>query len=208
MARALTSGFISAITAANCAPFYVFEGEFSASTLRLWNGLGDLSWNSQTWLGNGWLQAIEGGEESIEVEVNDLTVVLSGVPASAMSLVLGSQKQGGLGKVWIGMMDSDGAIIADPYLRWQGYYSHADIEHAPEETLLRLYYDSPLVGIDRPNEGRWTHDAQQRLFDGDKGFEYVIAAANWNWTWGQKKEKQDKKQVRPGVDRKGSPRKR
>src|SRR5262249_28165521 len=137
VARALTSGIINACTAANCRPFLLFEGVFDGSTVRLWDGMGGLSWDSQAWGGNGWVQGTEGGEESVEVEANDMVVILSGVPSSAVSLVLGNQVQGATGKVWLGMLDTSGAVIADPYLRWLGYYSHADVEGGPDDSTIR-----------------------------------------------------------------------
>ena len=167
----------------------MFEGVFATSTLRLWNGLGDLTWNSHTWLGNGWFQGIEEGGESIEVEALSMVVRLSGISSAVVSLLLGDQKQGGTGKLYIGFVDVDGVVIEDPYLWWQGGYSHSEMSEGPDLTSASLYYDSRLVDMDRPREGRWTHDSQQEIFSGDKGFEYVIAASNWSGQWGGKKEK-------------------
>lgn len=209
MARNLTASFISAATSGSCRPAILFEGEFDGSVLRLWNGPGDLSWNSQTWLGNGWFLGIEGGDETIEVEAVDMTIMLSGVPTAVISLLLGSQKQGGYGNLYIAMLDSSGAVISDPYLWWKGYYSHAEVDYDPEEATAKLYYDSPLVDFERPKEGRWTNDAQVKLFPGDKGFEYVVAAANWPGNWGQgRKEDNSKKPKRPQKPKGGGGRRR
>lgn len=189
MARNLTAGFITEATAATNRPFVMFEGVFASSTLRLWNGYGDLSWNSQTWLGNGWFQGLEGGEETTEVEAMDMSVVLSGISSSVISLVLGDQKQGANGNLYIGFLTSAGAVVADPYLWWKGQYSHAELSEAGDVTTVKLLYESRLVDMDRPREGRWTHDAQQDLFPGDLGFQYVVASANWHGQWGGQKQK-------------------
>lgn len=189
MARNLSAGFITQATAASNRPIVLFEGVFSSSTLRLWNGWGDLSWNSQTWLGNGWFQAMEGGDETTEVEATDMTIVLSAVPSSVLSLVLGDQKQGALGSLYIGFLNSSGTVVADPYLWWRGTYSHSEIDYSPWSPTVRLVYDSPLMDMERPREQRWTHDCQQKLFPGDLGFEYVRDAANWHGQWGGEKKK-------------------
>jgi hypothetical protein len=204
MVRALTAGFIAEAVAASNRPIMLFEGVFASSTLRLWNGYGDLSWNSQTWLGNGWFRGIEGGEETTQVEALDMAVILSGVSASAISLVLGDQKQGAGGNLYIGFLNSSGAVVADPYLWWAGGYSHTEIAEAGDSTTLRLTYESRLVDMDRPREGRWTHDSQQQLFAGDKGFEYVVATANWHGQWGGKKEKPTKGGKKKSGGSKGS----
>ncbi len=207
MPRNLTSDFITEATAAHNRPIILFEGVFKTSTLRIWNGYGDLSWNTYTWLGNGWLQGIEQGEESIEVEAISMTINLSGIPSSVVSLVLGDQKQGGAGKLYIGYVDEDGVVIPDPYLWWQGGYSHCELTESADITTARLIYESKLVDMERPREGRWTHDAQQALFAGDKGFEYVVAASNWSGQWGGKKEKPKKDNKRQNGGNRGGQKK-
>lgn len=208
MARALTVSMVNACTAAWSRPCLFFEGVFASSTLRLWNGTGDLAWNSHTWLGNGWFQGFEGAEESVEVEANDLAVVLTGVPASVLSLLLGQQAQGATGTLYFGAFDSNGALMADPYVAWQGEYSHADVDDDPSQPTARLYYDSPLIDLDRPNEGRWTHDHQQQLFPADLGFQYVVQAANWQSQWGQGKKEPVRPRPPRGGGKKGGGRRR
>lgn len=205
MARNLTAGFITEATAGSNRPLVLFEGVFATSTIRLWNGYGNLSWNGQTWLGNGWFQGMEGGDETTEVEAVDMTIVLSGVPAALISLALGDQKQGAAGSIYIGFLNSSGAVIADPYLWWKGTYSHAEIEYDPDTPMVRLVYDSPLTDMDRPREQRWTHDAQQKLFAGDLGFQYVQAAANWHGQWGGEKKKLKEGERRKTKKPKGTP---
>jgi hypothetical protein len=207
VARNLTAGFIAEATAATNRPIVLFRGVFASSTILLWNGWGDISWAAQTWLGNGWFQSMEGGDETTEVEATDMTIVLSGVPSSVISLVLSDQKQGAEGAIWIGFLNSSGAVINDPYLWWKGVYSHAELDYSPDAPLVRLMYDSPLMDMERPREQRWTHDCQTKLFSGDLGFQYVQAAANWHGTWSGQKKKLSKEERRGTRKPKGSPKK-
>jgi hypothetical protein len=203
VARNLTSAFIAEAVAESNRPVMFFEGVFASSTLRLWNGYGDLTWNGQTWLGNGWFGGTEGAEETTQVEAMQMSVLLSGISSSVLSLVLGDQKQGGAGKLYIGFLTALGAVVADPYLWWSGYYSHSEVKEAPTETTATLIYESKLVDMDRPREGRWTHDAQQNIFPGDLGFQYVVAAANWHGEWGKKKADPKKKSPNKGSKKRG-----
>ncbi len=204
MARGLTSDFITHATAAHNRPVVLFRGDFLTTNLNLWNGRGDLSWAAQTWLGNGWFLGMEGGEETTEVEAVDMTIVLSAVPQELRSLVLGDERQGGLGALWIAFVDASGALVSDPYLWWKGSYSHAEIDYEPEGPVLRLIYDSPLMDFERPRERRWTDDAQRKLFAGDRGFEYVKVSANWNGDWNGDKKKLDKDNRKRSEKRRGS----
>ena len=189
MARALTTGFIAEATAAVNRPVMLFEGVFKTSTLRIWNGFGDLSYAGNTWLGNGWFQGIEGGEETASVEAETMAVVLSGVSGTLISLILSDQKQGAAGTLLIGFITAAGAVLPDPYKWWVGKYSHAELEDGADQATVRLHYEAELVDLDRAREGRWTHDSQQRIFPGDLGFSFVVAAADWKGDWGAERKK-------------------
>lgn len=191
MARNLTANFITEATATSNSPIAFFEGVFASSTVRLWTGYGDLSWNGQTWLGNGWFQGIEGAEESDRVEAFDMTIILMGVPSSVVSLALGDQKQGAAGKIWIGFLNGS-SVVSDPYLWWQGKYSHGEIEEQPDTSTIRLFYESHLVDLQRPKEYRWNKQTQEIFFSGDTGFDFMKAAANYNGAWGAQKVKPTK----------------
>jgi len=54
VSRDLTVSLAAAFTAQSLrGPVLFFEGEFSDGTLRLWSGLGPISWNGHTWTGAG-----------------------------------------------------------------------------------------------------------------------------------------------------------
>jgi hypothetical protein len=202
VARNLTAGWIAEATAATRRPVVFFEGVFSSGTLRLWNGYGDISWGGFTWQGNGWFQAPDGMEETVELEATDMSIVLSGIPDAMLALVLGDQQQGALGTLWFGFLNASGGVVSDAYPAWSGYFSHAEVDYGAAAASVELFYDSPLVDLERPREGRWTDQSQRQLFPGDTGFRYVVAAANWSGTWGQGKKKPDRKRPPKGSRRK------
>src|SRR5207249_778166 len=103
-------------------------------SLYLWTGFGNLSWNSQTWLGNGLFYGIDGGSETQNLDTSDLTVILSGVSSTILAEILGDQKQNAAGSVYIGFLDASGAVIADPYLDWSGKFSHAEIVESGDKS--------------------------------------------------------------------------
>jgi hypothetical protein len=201
--RDLTSDWITHASATQNRPILLFEGVFNGSTLRIWNGIGDLSWDSHTWDGNGWLQGFDGGDETTEVEAVDMSVTLSGLPEDVIALVLAAQVQGAAGTLYFGFLDSADIVVPDPTIVWKGKYSHAEVSEDGDVSTARLYYDSPLSDMDRPREGRWTDQCQQDLFPGDKGFEYVVAASRWHGDWNNKKQKVNKGSKR-NSNKKGS----
>ena len=59
MARDLDASLLAEVTAAATRVVFLYEAEFSSGTTRAWTGVGDLSWNGETWTGVGRL----GGHE-------------------------------------------------------------------------------------------------------------------------------------------------
>lgn len=184
MPRNLSAGFIQHAAAADSRPIVLFRADLDGSSLRLWNGVADLSWDGAEWLGNGWLQGVEGASETPEVEATSMRVILSGVPAALVSLVLNSQKRGAEGKLYIGFLDSSGSVVDSPYLWWLGRYSHTDFDDRGSEISASMNFTSPLVDMDKPRENRWNNATQKRHYPDDRGFRYIRAAAKWNGTWG------------------------
>jgi hypothetical protein len=201
MARDLSSDFLTHMVASKNIPIALVEMEFASTTVRIWSGYGDLSWSGYTWLGNGWFQRIEGAEETDQVEAIDLAVVISGVPSTIRSLVLGDQKQNASGKVYIGFLDSAGAVTAT-YLWWKGKYSHTELEVAGDGLQASLIYEAHLVAHQRPKELRMNKATQEIYFAGDLGFDYEKAAANFDGHWGGQKKKPEKKRPKPPKNKK------
>lgn len=109
-ARELTALMAAEIVETVLYPVIFFEAELFASGspdaqyLRLWTGVGTLSWNGFVWTGGGNLLAISPLEESARTEALGFTVTLSGMPSDKISLALQSVRQGRPGKIWLGAM--------------------------------------------------------------------------------------------------------
>lgn len=184
MSRSLTAGFITEATAAGNSPCLFFEGEFVTSTLRLWTGERDISWNSQTWLGNGYLQNITGAEETSDVQATRIVVHLSGVPSAQVSFALSEPALNKPGKVWFGFLTSAGAVVADPYLMFEGKCDAVELIEGPDGTNLQIAYESHAADLERPKSSRYTDEAQKRFYSTDKGFEFVAKLKDLELQWG------------------------
>jgi len=92
MARDLTAGVITQLQAASVEVGLLFEGEFASGWVRLWSGVGNLSWNGQTWSGVGTLLGISAIDETNEIRASGLTVSLSGIPSDLLAAALGDAR--------------------------------------------------------------------------------------------------------------------
>lgn len=179
--RDLTAGMLTAIQAGSVRPALLYEGEFadpddeSTVYLRLWSGIGSLSWDSKTWAGGGHLLSISVIEESAEVKAVGFEVTMSGLPSAKVALALESARRNRPGKLWLALFDASGAVIADPYLLKTGKFSMIPIEDNGDTCTITARYEDRLVGLSQPSERRYTHEDQQLRSPGDLGFSAVEA---------------------------------
>lgn len=195
MSRDLTSGVITALEAGTLRPFFLFEGVFATQTLRLWTGIGNLSWSSQTWLGNGWLQGFSDFQEGNEIKATGIDVRLSGVPQSLISLLLTESRHSSRGLVYVGFFDSSNAIVVDPYMLFAGALSAPRIDDSSDRAQIIINYEDDLIMISRSKELRYNQESQQAIFPTDRGFEYVAGIQKWTGFWGDKEKPQPPKPV-------------
>lgn len=193
MTRGLTAGFIAEAIASTNRPVLFYEGVFITQTLRIWSGVGDIVWNSVTWLGNGYLGLFAGGNEIQETQATGIEITLSGVPQAILSLILQEINQGASGKLYFGFLNSAGAVIVDPYPLFSGKADSANISEGPTSATVTLAYETPLIDLERPKEFRYTKESQRVFFPTDQGFDYVSVLQDWSGFWGQQKNKPRKK---------------
>jgi hypothetical protein len=185
MSRLLSSGVQSAIVASEVSPIVLFEAEFASGWLRIWSGIGDLSWSSGTWTGAGTLFSVSSVEETADTSAKGITVTLSGIPADMISLVLSDMRQGKSGKVYLGFLDSNGAIISDPVLAFEGRLDIPALQEEAESATISISYESRLIDLQRTRESRYTNEDQQRAYPGDKAFEFVPNLQEIQINWGR-----------------------
>lgn len=191
MARDLTSGLLAELQASKLSPILFWEGEFVTigspqitEYVRLWTGFGNISWDSKTWIGAGNLLAITPLEETSEIQATGFSVTLSGMPSANISTALQACQQGRPGKIWLGTMNTAGAVIADPYLARQGRMDVPVIEDSGETCTITLKYEDRLVNLERPRERRYTNEDQAIDYPADKGFDQVAALQDAQDVWG------------------------
>lgn len=195
--RDLTSGMKAELIAGRVQPIILYEGVFVGFTMRLWTGIGDLSWNSLSWLGNGWLHSIEGIDEDSDIGASGMSITLAGVPRDLISTMLGYAQHGASGKLWLGFLDSSSAVIADPYLMFKGKLDVPTIDDRVTGPIIQVTYDSAISDNDEAKEYRYTPESQHIFTPGDKGFNYVAKlASRWEGQWGQTPKQIKKKQAR------------
>lgn len=184
MSRDLTSNLNDETSAAGLTPVLIALLDFQGGAVRVWSGIGTLSWDSLSWVGLGHLGTISPIEESTDVKANGVVLQLSGVPSSLIATVLGDNYQGRDVKVWLGALDAAGAVVADPYLMFSGRMETVEIDDGVETAAIRVAAESRLADLQRSRERRYTHEDQQIDFPGDLGLQYMPTAQSTPFLWG------------------------
>lgn len=184
MARDLTSAVDTALAQGTVRPVLFFEGEFAAGTVRLWTGLGSITWNGSSWLGAGELLNVSSIEASGDVRAQGVTISLSGMPGSLISLALAQAQQGLPGRIYLGLMDSAGAVIADPHLAFSGRLDVPVIDDAGDSCTITISYEGRLIDLQRARERRYTDEDQRIQHPADRGFEFIPSLQDAQIVWG------------------------
>jgi hypothetical protein len=185
MSRGQTSAYNDELEAVSKTPILFFEGEFTGGIVRLWSGLGTISWDGNDWAGAGALAKISPIRDESNVSVRGMTVTLRNIDNAWIPAVLAEAKSGAYGKVWTGFIDDDGSVVADPLLSFVGRLDVPSISDSGGKCRVTISYENRMRDFRRKNVLRYTHDSQQRLYPGDLGFEYVPSLQEAKITWGR-----------------------
>jgi hypothetical protein len=185
MTRDLTADMQAEVVKTVLQPCFFFEAEFDSGTLRLWTGIGPITWNGVEWTGAGSLIGLSELTESQELKAVGFTITLSGISSSIISIALAEDYQGRPVKVWVGAMNDAGQIIADPHQIQGGTMDVMEIDEAGETCTVAVHVESRLIDLERAREHRYEHEDQQAIYPGDLFFEYGVAIQEKPIVWGR-----------------------
>ena len=190
MARSITTAFYNAIKSQVGRPFLACELAFSTGTLRFWNGYGDLTMtaggSSNTFSGLGDLMNVSAISVSDQVEAVGAQLSLTGIKSSLISAALSANYTNRNASIFLGLFDTNKAVIADVYTLFKGKMDIMKIDEGPETATIALNLENRLIVLDRAKERRYTHEDQQLSFAGDLGFEFVPDLQDKEIIWGKK----------------------
>jgi hypothetical protein len=184
MSRGLSSAFKTAAAAGHVRPALLGYFNFSGGAVRLWTGIGDLSWGGNTYTGAGDLVTVEPVQETNEVRANGLSFRLNGMPSAMVTRILAENYRGRACTLWLALFDASGAIIADPLMLFSGRMDQCLLNDPGDSCTITVTAESRLVDLQRPRERRRTDEDQQNLFSGDLGLEFVVGLQDRELLWG------------------------
>jgi hypothetical protein len=197
MTRNISTSMENAIAADEMSVALLLELQLDSGTTYLHSGHGDLSYNGQTWKGVGAMGSISGVKENTSMSDGRITATLSHVPiVSLPDFVTEFSDNDPVGRafnIYLAFLDADGKIASesDDVVQITGGFIDA-VEMtdgggaaggADGGIALTLASEAALLG--RTRGFRLTDQHQQRLFPGDKAFEFVTDTNLGELRWGQ-----------------------
>lgn len=183
MPRTLTTAFKNAVAASDVRPALLFEGLFDSGAVRFFTGIGQLTWNSQTWYGSGTLIGIEPIEEVGETKSRGTRIVLTGIDGTIVSLALAEPYQGRIVNIYLVTLNSSGAVIADPDLLFSGRADVMTISDGGDTATIAVSVENRLIDLQRPRPRRYEPEDQKLYYPTDKGFDYVPTLQDKTIKW-------------------------
>lgn len=170
MTRDLTAA-VEAELDGDLAPFRLFYANFT-TPWRTWSGYGTLEWGGFDWIGIGDFLRMAASRETVDTGTESLELILTGVDPAHIALALAEPYQGKDVEIWFGFLDTDGAVIPDPYLEHAGKADLLSHGEDGDQALLVLEVETAWADTD-PTNLRYSDASQQALFPGDRFFEFT-----------------------------------
>lgn len=189
MSRALSSAMQAVSTADVVRPIFlvrmVFDSGETPNELNLWSGVGDLTYDSETYTGVGDLLGISPVTETSDMQASGINVTLTGVKSSLVVIAKDHEYQGRPLTVLLGAFDASGDLVADPTVIFAGFMDTMTIAESGETSTISIACENKLIAFERAKVRRYTAEDQKIDHPTDKGFEFVTAIVEKEIIWGR-----------------------
>lgn len=168
---------------------------FADNTLYLWSGVGTITPAGppsnpastfpygQAFTGLGWLARLSAIPQTTKVQAQNITLSLSGIPASLVSEAVGQVRIAGTCTVWYGLFDSNGNLLGDPVQVFAGALDVPSLTDSGETSTISLTCENTLLSLNLAPNHRFDDPDQQLRYPGDLGFSFVQSLQNLQLFW-------------------------
>ncbi len=210
MSRVLPDTIVDALDDNVIYPFFAVEMNFdSDNVLRLWTGVGTLTFEGVSWTGAGTLLGISSVEETKEIAAKGANISITGLPSEVLALALSTPYQGRTCKIYFGMFakgslqkESTNFILLEDGSRieledrstglteiFTGYMDQMNISEDAGTGTIQVSVENKLIDLERARVARYTAEYQRsRDIVGastDAGFDFVADMQDQKLAWGR-----------------------
>lgn len=168
----------------NVRMFVAVDFDFPSAHVRVWSGVGTLTFGGYDYLGIGTLGSISMPAESDNLVTEQKTYQLSGVDPALLSE---ADIDGCFGRSvteYFGFLDPDtGALVSDPEVNWEGRIDQIARTDG-KSPVIEVNAEHRSIMLDQSSGQRYTDEHQQEFFPGDKGLDQVATINTKTVIWG------------------------
>lgn len=204
--RNIDAGLAAEFATASLSPMLLAELYFDSGTLRLWSGIGNLSWNGNDYIGGGNLIGLSQIEETQDTEAKGLVASLNGIPSDTIALSLQEKTRGRKFRLYLGTFQVTGyialeddsgdvatesggrvllenALGGEPYRIFSGLMDVMEFTDDGKEASIRLSIENALIIGQRAKLARYTAEDQKKRFPNDKGLDFINQLQDKEVVW-------------------------
>jgi hypothetical protein len=182
MARDLHADFVTELAEDAIAPVVLVKLNTSGGDVRVWTGLGNLTFNGEEYIGGGNFLGVGELLETNDLSAQGMAVSLSGIPSDLLAVALGQVQHGRAATIWLGLMEqvtdeitniSSLVLIDVPYEIYSGFTDITTISEQADTSTISINIENRLIALETPKVRRYTHEIQRQDYPSDKGFIFV-----------------------------------
>jgi hypothetical protein len=183
MARSLTSGAQAQLTARKVRPVFFVSMQFADQTIYAHTSIGTITFEGQAWLGVGTLGEISSVSEGGEVDAQGISIKLSGIDPNLLNEAINELNSGGIAQVFLGFLDLNGALVADPIPLFVGLMDAPEIDIDTDTATIAIAVENRLSDLNRARGGRYTDQDQRQRYPNDGSFQWVSYLQDQHFNW-------------------------
>jgi hypothetical protein len=183
MSRLLDPALAAALASGEIQPFFMAKLTFKTQVQWVWTGVGNLVWNSQTFVGVGSFAKIGTIQEGTEVHAYGTTVTLSGIDPVLLAECMTDMELGAQAQLWLGCL-AGGAIIGTPYQLFNGSMDMPTVGVGVDTISITIALETKMLDLSRPSNRRYTSADQRYYHPTDSAFQFVEPLNDQADVWG------------------------
>jgi len=157
--RDLSLAMIDALSQNVIYPAILVDLEYADNTVYIWNGLGTLPWNGNSYIGVGGLGSVEGIGETLATEAKGVKLSLSGIPSDMLTESMDEIEAFHTCNIYLCLFDGPcGNIIDTPFLSWSGFMDSPEIADDGKTSTVTIQVENKLLTMNMDCARRFTAD--------------------------------------------------
>jgi hypothetical protein len=185
MTRGLTAAMVTAVKRDFADACHLISLAFSGGTIYYTTASNDITWDGHSWIAVGGNLAINPVTESKALGAQGVRVTLDGVDQTVIAALLAENYIGRTCQIYLLHFDTDGSIVADPYLLFEGLLNSSfEITQTEDTCSVSTRFVSPLTRFTERRGIKATVISHQQHFNGDTFWRHLKAIANREIFWG------------------------